>query len=331
MLLFALLFGSCVEYGHTVQGVVDIFAVPERHEVDVLLVVDNSSSMQPYQAQLGANFEPFILPFLDGNIDYHVAVTTTDDGNDATVVDPARGAFVAPVITAEMDLVSAESTFRSGVNVGTDGSGFEVGLKTAWLALTDEANLGEQIAGFLREDASLSIIFVSDEEDQSPWPVDDYVNAFWQLKGHRARHAFNASALTVTDTEQCAAGTTSFSTPGTRYVDVVDQTLGVSGNLCSGDFAQLAIELGIANTQVLDTYFLSAEPESATLAVSVGLAGIVTVLPCESGGWMYDRVGPGALPAVVFDRDHLPEPGGRLSISYVLGDGSAESFCRDGG
>ncbi len=76
----SLLLSACSDYGQAPVEGGDQFDVPEQASVDVLLVVDNSSSMEPYQAMLASGFEGFITPFLDGLIDYHIAITTTDDG-----------------------------------------------------------------------------------------------------------------------------------------------------------------------------------------------------------------------------------------------------------
>jgi hypothetical protein len=52
--------------------------------------------------------------------------------------------------------------------------------------------------GFLRADANLSVLVVSDEEDSSPLPVKDYLRAFADLKGeaaYRDHPLMNVSAV----------------------------------------------------------------------------------------------------------------------------------------
>ncbi|MDP2317043.1 MAG: hypothetical protein Q8P41_29390 [Pseudomonadota bacterium] len=328
VLLLPLIVG-CSEYQAIRQGGIDIFEQSPVEKIDVLMVVDDSSSMESYQYQLGSNFQAFISWFVEGNVDYQIAVTTTDDGNDSSVSDPARGAFVGPIIRSDMDLATAEELFRVEVNVGTNGSGIETGLKTAHLALTDTERLGDQITEFLRDDASLSIVFVSDEEDSSPWPVNDYINAFFELKGHRDRDAFNASALTVTDESLCSDALAEYSSPGTRYVDAASQTHGLTGNLCDSDFSQIVTDLSLANSRITDIYALSREPDAETLTVTLEVDGVETDLPCDSGEWNYQRITVFGIdtPGIVFDREHLPPPGSILSIRYLYGDGSLGAFC----
>jgi hypothetical protein len=326
--------GGCIEYTPTQEAGLEVFDQNPPEAIDILLVVDNSGSMQPYQTQLGANFEAFISWFTEGNVDYQIAVTTTDDGNNPQVPNAARGRFVGPIITSDMDPVAADNLFGTEVNVGTSGTGVEVGLKTAYLALTDEDRNGDQISEFLRSDAELSIVFVSDEEDSSPWPVNDYINAFFELKGHRDRGVFNASALTVTDETECTESERAASSPGTRYVDVASQTHGLIGNLCDSDFSHIVSELSLATSRMTDTYILESEPDASTIQVIVQVDGVDTEIPCDSGAWTYTRVEvpneDGDQPAVIFDTSHLPPLGSRLTIRYLYGDGRVDAFCQGG-
>lgn len=331
--LIALLAGGCIEYNPTQDLGIDIFNLDPPKAIDILLVVDNSGSMANYQTKLGQNFSAFISWFVEGNVDYQIAVTTTDDGNDSAIPNPARGRFVGPIIDASMDPTSADSLFRSEVAVGTSGSPMECGLKAAHLALTDANLLATDNAGFLRDDADLSIVFVSDEEDSSSWPVNDYINAFFEVKGHRDRNVFNASALTVTDETPCTTEQAAYSTPGTRYVDVASQTHGLIGNLCDSDFGHIVTELSLATSRMSDTYYLSAEPDASTLSVQIQLDdGTVNDIPCDAGDWTYQRVTDpdGEHPAVVFATDHLPPLGSRMTIRYDYGDGRTDVFCTGG-
>jgi hypothetical protein len=315
---------GCVEYNQSRLHGIDIYSQDPPEKIDVLMVVDNSASMGPYQARLGENYGAFISWFIQGDVDYRIAVTTTDDGNDPAVPDPARGRFVGPIITTDMDADQAAEAFAANVNVGTNGSGLEVGLKTAWMAL-DQASRDPRRA-FLRDDADLSIVFVSDEEDSSPWPVNDYINAFFQIKGERSH--FNASALTVTDPSTCTEDGARFSSAGTRYVDVAVETHGLTANLCDSDFSHIVNDLSLASTRLTDRYFLTAEPDVGSLAVSIEDNGVEADIPCDLGWWTYQRLEQDGVeqPVIVFDRDHVPPAGSRIAIRYLYGSGR-EAFC----
>ena len=328
---FFALIGGCIEYDPQLNQGVDVFTQEPPEAIDILVIVDNSCSMASYQTQLAANFTSFITWFVEGNVDYRIGITTTDDGNDlSNSTSPARGAFVGDVITSETDPEEAEAEFRRQVNVGTSGSGMEVGLKTAYMALTNEELLAGPNANFLREDAELSIVFVSDEEDSSPWSVAEYINGFFDVKGHRDRDVFNASALTVTDESECTATQAEASSPGTRYVDVASQTHGLVANLCDDDFAQIVTDLSLATSRMTGTYFLTGDPDPATLTVTVGAPdGTEAQIPCADGQWTYERVTVDGeeVPAVTFESGQLPALGSRITIRYLFGGGQVDGFC----
>jgi hypothetical protein len=306
----------------------DAFYQAEAGEVDVLLVVDNSGSMQPYQEKLSTNFNSF-LAYFTGFVDYRIGVITS------TLENPeALGGCTQEEIDAIADggelvggtWISAEDAdgdarFSDLVQVGTCGGGYEMGLETALRALTPPLSEGAN-ADFIRSSAYLSVIFVTDEEDSSPLTTNEYINAFRSLKGGVERDVVNASALVVTDetdcdAEQLAAG----ASKNVRMVDVADQTNGVVGSICSGDFSDIVTELSLASSRLKDTFYLSEAPDANTLIVGVGEEEVA----CDAGVWSYQMIED--RPAIVFERDQLPPPGSRVTASYDYGDGDASSFC----
>lgn len=51
--------------------------LPSTNQLDLLWVVDNSGSMCQEQAQLRESFDRFIQEFADGDVDFHIGITTT--------------------------------------------------------------------------------------------------------------------------------------------------------------------------------------------------------------------------------------------------------------
>lgn len=296
---------GCNEYELVLFDGTDVFYQDPASDVDILLVVDNSCSMGPYQDKLSTNFEQFISYFTDANIGYQIGVVTTDVMNlDAGVL---RGQVVTP------DTPDGAAIFQDLVQVGVDGAGTEMGLESAYLALSGSKN-----PGFLRDEASLSVIFVSDEEDASPLPVFEYIRAFEDIKGARERDIFNASSLIVTDETDC---TGLGSTQGDRYIDIAGQTNGVVGNICANDFADIVTELSLNASRLQDTFYLSSEPDVVTLEVSID----ETAVPCEDGDWTFTHLDDE--PVVIFARSALPPPNAQIAIRYYYGGGDEAAFC----
>jgi hypothetical protein len=314
-LLAALGLAGCTQdYEYIQWDATDVFVQNPTDSVDILMIVDNSGSMEPYQQQLGTNFSEFLTYFIEADVDYQIAAVTTD------VMGETAGEIIGEIISPETQ--NAEEVFADIVNVGTVGTGYEMGLQAAYEALTPP-NVATVNQGFLREEAFLSLIFVSDEEDSSPLAVNDYINAFRDIKGQRSRDVFNASALTVIDEARCPE----YSRSGTRYVDVAQQTGGVLGDICAEDFASIVTELSLNTSRLRDTFFLSAEPDAGTLKVQVNSE----VVECDAGVWTYQRVVDEEVgeekPAIVFERSAMPPSNSQISVQYYYGGGDVGTFC----
>lgn len=332
-----LLLAGCSEYEVYKQEAADIFYQLDASEVDILLVVDNSCSMQPYQQQLADNFDNFLTYFVEGNVDYQIGVvSTTTRDSFSTSRDcqaeadslPGGGILLDGAIITP-DTNNASSRFSEIVNVGICGDPTEAGLEAARLAL-DYASSGDENRGFLRDDAFLSIIFVSDEQDASIDPVNDYLNDFRAVKAAVSERAdMNASALVVSDEGACSnAQINSGATLGSRYVDVANQSGGLVGNICSDEFDSIVTELSLNSSRLTDTFYLTDLPQPASLVVGVSVDGEVTEQDC-SEGWTYDLLEEDGeqKPVIIFDRSNLPPPRAKITVKYDRGSGDPSGFC----
>lgn len=332
-----LLLAGCSEYEVYKQEAADIFYQLDASEVDILLVVDNSCSMQPYQQQLADNFDNFLTYFIEGNVDYQIGVVSTTTRDDfPTSRDcqaeadslPGGGLLLdGAIITPETS--NASSRFSDIVNVGICGDPSEAGLEAARLAL-DYADSGDANEGFLRDEAFLSIIFVSDEQDVSIDPVNDYLSDYRAVKADSGDRAdMNASALVVDDEADCSnQQLNSGATLGSRYVDVANQSGGLVGNICSDDFDTIITELSLNSSRLTDTFYLSDRPLPSSIVVGISVDGEVTEQDC-SEGWTYTLIEEDGeeKPAIVFDRSNLPPPRAKISVQYDRGNGDPTGFC----
>lgn len=305
------LLGGCTEFEIRTLEFSELFQQSTFEKVDILLVVDNSGSMAPYQEKLASDFGGFFEYFAEAEVDWRLAVTHTD--SRASDFGQIRGPIVTP------DVPDPFAQFAEVVNVGDGGGGLEAGLAAAAQLLRNERN------GFPRSDASVSVIFVSDEQDASPRSVPEYLNRYYDIRGQRQREAFNASALTVTEIADCDPEQFAASSPGTRYVEVAEQTGGISANLCVDDFAQIVLDLALTTSTMLDTFYLRDTPNLKTLELR--LEG--ELIPCDAGLWTYTLVErDGALsPAITFPVDQLPLPGAEILVEYERGSGDPADFC----
>ncbi len=90
--------GDSASSGSDPHGPVPLYEIPLR-QLDLLVVVDNSASTSPIQAKLVSAIEPLLDIFeaADVQLDYRLAVTTTDSGNYwcDNVTEPEYGNFVS--------------------------------------------------------------------------------------------------------------------------------------------------------------------------------------------------------------------------------------------
>lgn len=136
--------------------------------VDLLFVVDDSCNMADEQARLAAG-APQLFGALSA-LDFHVGLVSTDiedplqqgrlqsvdaDGDPATYDEPRYLSSETP---------APEALFAEMVALGTDGAVTERGLGAIRLAIEQRETFN---AGFLRREASLGVVVVSDEDDQT--------------------------------------------------------------------------------------------------------------------------------------------------------------------
>jgi hypothetical protein len=261
------------------------------------------------QASLAANFLSFVR-FADAQgLDYHMAITTTDvSGGENGRFVPLTG--TAPRVVTPQTTPSPVAVFTQNARVGTGGSGSERGLEAAYLALSNPLIAGHN-AGFLRPEAALSVIYVSDEEDSSTRTLDFYVSFLLGIKGAQNANTFTASAI-VGDAPSGCSGSGGSAQPGARYIEVAERTGGLVQSICTPDWARALENVSTTAFGFKSRFVLSGQPVPATLVVAVDGAVVPAVDAQGAPRWSYDA----GANAVVFTPYATPEPGAQIRIEY---------------
>ena len=313
-LLAPLLLSGCIEQGIT--NLNEVVGVPnpaglgdvqvqdrivqvQTPEVDVLWVVDNSCSMQAEQDALTANFPLFMNYFLGSGLDYHVGVVSTDMDNDTQ-----QGRLLSTGGKTWIDSSTPDpvSTFSSLATLGTGGSGYERGRDATYWAL--EIRNDEENAGFLRPAATLSVVVISDEEDDSD---DVTLNEFilW-LRGLKWSQDMVSFSSIVSQTEECPLEI------GTDYMSITSAMGGITWDICSERWDALLDQLGLQAAGLRREFFLSQLPVPGSISVSI-VEGDVTFSFIEGEDWEYDP----QRNSVVF-LEYIPDPMAQIFIDYTL-------------
>jgi hypothetical protein len=298
--------------GTTESRQVDTFDQSARPKTDVLFVVDNSGSMGEEQGRLGDNASTFLNVAQQLNTDFQVGVVTTDvtASGQSGKLQTTGG---LPKITANGP--SAASNLRSIVrSLGTNGDSDERGLDAMVAALSVPlVNDPAANAGFLRPDAKLAVVVVSDEEDGSNSPVDFYVDFLKNLKGQYNSALVSFSAIvgdaSPSQNSQGAPGCTSpdgDAVSGDRYIAVANRTGGKVRSICSANWGQIAADLGLDAFASRSGFPLSRPADPASIQVKVNGQ------PSPAGRWTFDA----AANTVVFSGANLPPAGAVIVIEY---------------
>jgi hypothetical protein len=262
--------------GHvSAQALSDDAFVQEADPVDVLWVIDNSSSMATEQARVAAGINSFFSWFTTLNLDYHMGVITTD------IVNPIySGRLVGSPTYIDSSTVDPAAALVTAINVGENDMGNESGLRAAELALS-EPLVSTDNAGFLRPDARLVMIFLSDEPEQSDYDADHYIQFFDTLKADPG----NVMASAIVGDESAGCATTcddvpQDAQPGDKYLAVVSEFSGIFGSICTCDLTPSLDEIGMAATHYVRSFILSDTPSDPAQIV-------VYVDGEESTDWSY--------------------------------------------
>jgi len=329
----------------TIQQVTDSFVQQATSKVDILWVVDSSGSMQEEQSYLGQNFASFISQVAKSNADFQIGVTTTDVCDDqdpsrislnlrrcptpsGAATSHLRGSLVGQISQKVLSRTTSnlESKFTTYSNVGINGSGYEHGLTAAKMAI--EKSLAGQNENFVRKDAFLAVIVVSDEEDDGiglgmadaysgqnyiqagltnyRYTTDDFIRDIHAAKGIGK---FSVSAITGTRLADGSMCTSAHSKPleeGSQYIQAAQGTGGIVQSICDTNWSASLSAIGQDIAAQSSQLVLNQKPYSSAINVLVNSA--------PSTHWTYNPTNN----AIKFDIGFIPKIGEKIEIQYEI-------------
>ncbi len=262
-----------------------------NRSVDVLWMVDSSCSMAFEQEALGQNFGAFLDVVDSLELDYRIGVVTADLDDDGELQGDV------PWVTPSTS--DAEDVFADNVLVGQLGSGSEQGFDSVRRALIDG-----HAGGFLRDEAQLRVISVSDEDDQSVALADvaAYVAELQALKVSPA-HVVHSD---ISGQLAGCVSSTANADAAPRYVEATEETRGLSTSICAAGWVQTLTDLAWLADSYADTFELSQPAHAASVEAFVDGVPV--------SGFGFDE----ALDAVVFDPAAVPPDGSLVRFEYAV-------------
>ncbi len=251
---------------------------------DILFTVDQSGSMSDNQRNLSQNFELFISTLDTYVNDYQVMVVTQDNGCH-------NGSIITPDTPSPVETFGAAVQGRGGVNT-------EAGLSLVLAALTKSVSGGCN-EGFLREDAKIMGVMVSDEPEQSRRNWSELVDDILAVEDSTALSAIAGPV----------PGGCPTADPGTGYDEAVMATGGLFLSICEEDWGDGLHDLAVLVSDApTDTFVLEGFPVvQDTIEVEVDEVAATT-------GWSFDE----DENAVIFEEASIPDPGAWIEITYVI-------------
>lgn len=280
----------------------------DRGAVDILLVVDNSRSMAEEQKNLSTKLAALLSKIEDTR--WNIGITSTDVA-DACDIDV--------ISYTQTDAVEA---FKNQINqLGIQGDGNEQGIYRAVNGL--KCNDGN----WLREDAVLAILFVSDEDNCSrdgsdcrrkAWNDINYLTEY--VEGELSREVGKKTGfygIFWHPDQSCQTG----ENKGYQYARLIDYKADAYsvaadtrwGSICSDDYTSTLESISRGISYQLDTSWeLSARPEAESLEISLILKDGTKQMVTSDAYTLSGKT-------VTFAPEMAPPLGSKIKANYLTG------------
>jgi hypothetical protein len=283
--------------------------------VDILWVVDDSGSMADERLILGSDFQGFLNELVAIQSDYQIGVTSLNNVDQGQLKPSVTAAPGLRIITNAT--TNATAVFQELTTYPTSRLRWDQGLRMGELALSPPNSApGGTNEGFVRPNAALAVIVVTNGEDGSYGDPDYYTRFYQGVKGPGNERLVTFSTLGGDLPNGCTpavdlgklGGT---APPAARYASVSFGTGGVVGSICDSDFAATLLRIVQALNTLRKVFPLTLPPASGTLTVTVN--GVV-IPKSVVNGWQYQA----NTNSVVFLGAYVPPPGAQIQFLYAI-------------
>ncbi len=299
---------------------VDRYTQGTDSQLDVLFVVSNTTTMQQYQQRLQAAIPQWLQTAQTNGVDVRVGVTSTGlvargpqcgggaNGGEAGRLFPVDGSRPRVVSSSSP---TAVADLQANLGVGMCHNLVQ-GLETMRQALS--APLSEQMddlrtpqpndgnAGFVRAAARMAVVVLADEDDNSGFGPESYIQFLQTLKGTGMSHRSQLYGLVPTDAACATAGSGS-----ARFTAVAQGTGGQVANICGQNYQGLLEQVIQRAGEPQADFPLTADPTGLG-EMAVRVQG----QPVPATQWVYDA----EQNAIVFQPGAIPSPGQAVEVRY---------------
>ena len=279
--------------GHPGSKVTEEFDQEVDRKLDLLVVVDNSGSMEEEQANLSTKLQPLLSYVADS--DWQIGFVTTD---------PSQHCLRELIRKGDGNIAQK---FQSAVQAGIDNSNNERGVLTSVRSLSGSCLKRP----WIRPDSTLAVLVVSDEDncsDGTMCPGKAYASGNYlydHLAGIREPGKNARIYGLIWHPSQSQSECSTGYNKANIWANLIDRTNGTWGSICDSDYSKTLREVSKNISVILeDRFTLKQVPDAGTLKVHVN--GIA-----QPSGWM--------LTGKVLEFVVPPEEGSNVTVEYSYG------------
>lgn len=243
--------------GSSASQATESFKNLERSPVDILFVVDSSSSMKEEQSQLATKLSA-VLGHIQ-SADWRLAVVSADDGDDCSQRKVIK-----------KDSADPASAFKAAVSaVGLDGDDTEKGVLMAVNGLKSCEG-----SGWLRENSAVATVIVSDEDNCSNngrgCRGEAYGKAKYLTDYLDSIRTLGTTAKVYGIIKRKRSECRSARHVGRQYLQAIEASGGIAGSICADDYSDVLSKLSQDLSETLiHNLNLSHEPIDGATTVWV--------------------------------------------------------------
>ena len=278
-------------------------------KTDILFVVDNSGSMKFEQTKISDRFNKFVEKI--SGLDWHLGITTTDLTPNKVWSDGRLDSFSNGdyYLTPALGENRAQRLFAENVKRPESGSNTEKGIKATYRsiqrALNPSSSVDEELRDFMRQDAALAVVVISDENesgnDMESQP-DNLIELVESKLGTSKIFQFNSI---IVHTKECLEG--AGASMGVAYESLSRKTNGVVGDICANNYSELLQDIGQGVSDLQKVHKLGCEPQdingdgSSDIEIKASGNGSVPGYAIDENTLIFDRpLNPGDYQFIYF-------------------------------
>ena len=219
--------------------------VGEFDEIDILWVIDKSCSMSVHDDSLIDGVQA-MMNNLPTDVNWRLKMITA--GGSSHIVQPTTFPLTrGDTPTDALDMLNA-----------LPADGYEKGFDAAKNYIMTDA----YAQTWMRHDASLLVVFVSDEEEQSAMTVNDFIMWYENIRNG----VYMASIVNVDTADSICTHAPYSNMIGARYMEATDYFSGNVIDICEDDWGT-AVEEATNEIEPYENYRLTHIPYTDTIVV----------------------------------------------------------------